>query len=410
MKTHSLASRPVNIALLFAILCIAALPGLASADTNGSVSGIVLDQTTNQPVGGAQVTLSRFEGNPPTQTDSRNTITAADGSYRFDGLDTSAGLVYVASTTYRTVLYSSGMIQLQDNPGQQKDIAVYETSTDSSLVSITSRGLVLSNLDSSTGHLAVLDILALQMDGNVALVPDSQGRTTRFAVPATALDVTPLGDFDYGTPSIEATTVFATAPLRPGASSATLGYTLPYQGTSASVELSAFYPTQALRVLVPTSGGEFSEQISVNGDQLTDGGIVTISDQQYHLWTAQNIGAANTLQLTIDNLPRFEPNRNRLHTAEPAILVALALFVATALTAWIVMRRGLYRPRPVTLLPQIAVPLEERRTELAEQLRALEHEYTLDRVSGRAYEEERRAILVELRRLSRQARGIGDDE
>jgi 5-hydroxyisourate hydrolase-like protein (transthyretin family) len=398
-----------GLLLLLVLLC-AAGPSAASADADGSVSGVVLNQTTGQPVAGAVVTLSRFEGNPPAQTASSTATTAADGSYRFDGLDTSDGIVYVTSTTYQTVLYSSGMIQLKDAASQQKDIAVYDTTTDSSLVSVTSRGLVLSNLDSSVGQLAVLDIIALQMDGNVALVPDSQGRTTRFAVPANALDVTPLGDFDYGTPSIEDTTVFATAPLRPGASSATLGYTLPYQGASLSLQLDATYPTQALRVLVPTSGGEFNEQISVNSPQFADGGLVTISDKQYHLWTAQNIPAGQQLALTINNLPNFEPNRNRLNTAEPALLVGFALLLATALTTWVVMRRGLYRPRPVVLQPQIAVPLEERRVELAEQLRALENDHALGRVAGRPYEDERRAILEQLRHLSRQARGIGADE
>jgi hypothetical protein len=289
-------------------------------------------------------------------------------------------------------------------------MAVYDTTTESSLVSVTSRGLVLSSLDSSVGHLAVLDIIALQMDGNVALVPDSQGRTTRFAVPANALDVTPLGDFNYGTPSIEDTTVFATAPLQPGASSATLGYTLPYEGSSVTLQLSSAYATQALRLLVPISGGEFNEQISASGPQFADGGIVTISDKQYHLWTAQNIAANQQVSLTIDHLPRFEPRRNRLHTAEPALVVGLALLLAMALTTWVVMKRGLYRPRPVVLQSHIAIPLEERRAELAEQLRALENEHALGRVSGRAYEDERRAILEQLRHLSRQARGIGEDE
>ena len=137
---------------------------------------------------------------------------------------------------------------------------------------------------------------------------------------------------------------------------------------------------------------------------------MTISDKQYHLWTAQNVVANQKLSLTIDNLPRFEPRRNRLHTTEPALLVGLALLLAMALTTWVVIKRGLYRPRPVVLQPHIAVPLEERRAELAEQLRALENEHTLGRVAGRAYEDERRAILEQLRHLSRQARGIGEDE
>jgi hypothetical protein len=128
------------------------------------------------------------------------------------------------------------------------------------------------------------------------------------------------------------------------------------------------------------------------------------------LWTAQNIPAGQQLALTINNLPNFEPNRNRLNTAEPALLVGFALLLATALTTWVVMRRGLYRPRPVVLQPQIAVPLEERRVELAEQLRALENDHALGRVAGRPYEDERRAILEQLRHLSRQARGIGTDE
>ena len=395
---------------LIAVTVLALAPYTAGAQSPGIVRGKVIDATTGGAVSGATVELSRFEGNPPALVSSTTTTTSANGSYRFEGLDTTGGIVWVTSVTYQGVLYSSGMIRFQDGEDQQRDLTVYDTTTDPSGLGVSSRGLVISGIDSSTGQLSVVDIFALRLTGSRALGPNADGRTVRFAVPDSALEVTPMPGFDFGTPSIESAIVYSSAPLAPGDSSASLGYTLPYTGNSVAFDLKPLYQTDAVRILIPVSGGEFTNTITLTGQGFTAGGVVTVGNRDYQLWSSGAIAADQPLQVRIGNLPPFEPKLNRLRSFEPAVVAVIALLLATGLTVWVVMKRGLHRSRPVMLAPVLGAPLEERRAELAERLRTLEREHADGELDERTYAAERRGILEQLRQLSRQARGIGDDE
>ena len=76
------------------------------------------------------------------------TTTAEDGSYAFDGLDTSDGLVYAVSVTYQGILYSSGMVPVGTTAQQTSVISVFETTPDQSTITLASRGLLLNAIDS----------------------------------------------------------------------------------------------------------------------------------------------------------------------------------------------------------------------------------------------------------------------
>jgi hypothetical protein len=75
-----------------------------------------------------------------------------------------------------------------------------------------------------------------------------------------------------------------------------------------------------------------------------------------------------------------------------------------------VIRRGLHHERPVVLAPALAVPVETRREQLVVELRQLESDWQGRSVAESDYRAARRAILEELRRISRQLRGVGEDE
>lgn len=412
MKTARISRHVVAAVLVLAPLIALWLTFARSVEAaaTGSIAGTIVNKTTNQPLTGAEVTLYRFEHDPPDQTGQFTTQTGQDGSYAFTDVDASEGIVYVASVTYANVLYSGGMIQLWKQPQQRFDLAVFDTTTDQSALRLQSRGIVVTSVDRDAGTISVLDVFAFKLDDPHTIVAGDDGRTLRFSVPVNAAQVSPLAGYDFGTPSIEGSTIYATSPVTPGAPNATLGYTIPYDGSSLALDVAALYPTDSVRVLLPVPADVGGSQLAVAGDGFQDGGEVSVGDRNYHLWTLPAVAAESRISFTIRGLPSLNAEHNELQTLPPIFVAIIAFLTASTVTAWLIVKRGLYRPRPVALMPALAVPLDQRRDELALELRAVEAAFQDGELDSSAYTTERRAILEELRWLSRQARGLGADE
>jgi hypothetical protein len=370
---------------------------------------MITNQTTGEPVADATVTLSRFASQAPESVDV-TTTTDADGRYRFDNVETGDGFVHAVSLNYRGVLYSSGMIRMNETPNATADVAVFETTTSQAALSISTRGLILTGANPQTGMVSITDVLTFENSGDQTIVEDDDGRTLRISVPESSSQVSLRPGFNFGTASVEGATVFATTPIPPGDTNPSLDYTIPYSDTNLSFELTSDYPTEALRILVPVSDDFSDITVRSGGGLLLDGGIVQIGDGDFHVWTGGNIPSDDTLELVFEGLPEPIAERDELRTIEPAAIAFIALLAASGVTAWLVSQRGLMRPRPVAVAPAAAATLQARRDELADELRFIEGQHAEQRIDEAAYQTERRAILEELRSISRQMRGIGDDE
>ncbi|RIK45926.1 MAG: hypothetical protein DCC58_04915 [Chloroflexi bacterium] len=395
------------LVVVCALMLPAVLPLAARGANDGEVNGTVTNGTTGTVVAGIEVVLTRFTS--PTEFTETTTTTDSAGRFSFSGLDTAAGFVYVASATFDNQIYASGMIRISDNPVQVADITVYATTTDQSGITVVSRGLVLTTVDPDASTLTFLDVFALNFESDRALVQGDDGRTVRFPVPATALEVSPVQGFNFGSPGIEGAVVYSTAPLFPGESTATLTWIAQYENDSIDISFANAYPTGSIRVLVPVQWQEGTRPLVVSGDGVVDGGVVTLGTTEYRVWNRDGVAANQIVNLTFQGLPRATVASNRLRTAEPLIIVLVIVSAGAALTAWVVRSRGLQQPRPITVAASAAAPLAARREELVNQLRALEEAHTAGALDPNAYTHDRRAILVELRSISRQLRGIGDD-
>jgi len=407
--------RLFRTAMMIVIVAILLVPATTQADTNGRISGTITNGTTNAALADATVTASRFDqmpsGNTVPESVDVTTTTAADGSYAFEGLDTADGLVYAISVTYEGVLYSSGMVQISTTPEQTADITVYETTADQAAITLASRGLLLNAVDKDSGAVTITDVFSFENTSNQTIVADEDGRTLRFSVPANSAEVGPRAGFDFGTPSLEGATVFATSPLRPGvANPASLNYTIPYTGSTFDIELVADYPTTEMRLLLPVDANGDGPAVAAESRQLLDNGIIPIGDSQYHVWSTGSLNAGDTIRLRFSNLPSASSSGRALSTVAPALIALLALAGAAAVAGLVISRRKLNEPRPVTVSPLIAETIDERRQMLTAELRALEAAYASGEIDEATYAPSRRAILEDLRRISRAMRGIGDDE
>jgi hypothetical protein len=267
----------------------------------------------------------------------------------------------------------------------------------------------MTGLDRETGQVGFTDAYTFNVSGDHTVVEGGDGYSVRFPVPENVDEITPRPGFDFGSARIEESSVLVTTPLKPGDTNASLDYSFLYDGNSLDMPLTAGYATDSIQILVPAGLEDGEIDVTSQGTPLLDGGVVTISQREYHVWTASGLSPDATLTLTLAGLPQ-PPASHQLSTVEPAILAGLALVIAAAVTGWVVYSRGLYKQRPVTLSPAAAGPLDVRREQLSTELRGLEDDWQAGKLDEPTYRSSRRAILDDLRRISRQYRGLGDDE
>lgn len=379
----------------------------AQADTSGTITGTVTNGTTGNVLPGIQVTLSAFDSDGLIGD---STTTADDnGRYVFEDLDTSDGIVYATSVSWRGVLYSSGMIQIHETIEADSTVTVYETTTDRTLVRVSTRGIVLTNINQDTGNATFLDITGLESPDNLTFVAGDNGRSLEFAVPRNAGQASLQPGFDFGSASIENAIIYATSPLRPGGATAMISYPVRYTGTTLSMDIQQMYQTDIFRVLVPVAINGVEQNISIGGSDLIDQGTDTIGGQEYHVWAAVDLGPNATIRVSMSGLPesRFQPNE--LKVLEPTLLAAGALLAASAVTVVMIRKKRVVPVEP-SIEDAVTAGFVENREDLVLQLRGLQDQYESGMLEEQVYLAERRFLLEKLRAVTRYLRDQPDED
>lgn len=402
MKTTSFSNPALVMTLLLTLMVlIFSAPAYAvdaQTQSNGKITGSVVNGTTGQFAPGLDVTLTGFtsEGVVSEVT----TMTNDDGEFVFQDVDASDGIVYAASAQWRGVLYSTGMIRFLGSTEQNVSFEIFETTTDRGVVSVASRALVLSEIDPRTGLAMMLDITVIEDTGDVTFVAGDTGRSLEFPIPRNAGRPTLLPGFDFGNAVIENATIFASSPLRPGGATATINYPVQYTGTGFNLDIQHAYPTDVFRILVPADVAGESHTIDVAGRDLEELGTQLIGDRSYMVWGVTDLQTNATVRVSFRSLPESQFKPNELRVLEPTLLAAGALVAASALTVVMVRRKHIVPVEP-SLDDAVTAGFVESREELVLQLQVLQDQYDNGMVDEETYLSERRFLLERLRTVTR---------
>ena len=370
---------------------LSALPAHAQ-EGNGAISGRVQNGTAGGvPVGSLTVTLRHFAG--MQLAEERQTQTGPDGSFRFDGLPTSPQDAYLVVVRYAGVDYVSGLVQLHQQPEQTVDLAVYETTTDPSTVRIASRSLVIAGASPELRAVDIMDILIVENSGDRTYLGDRSGVVLRIPLPRGAQEIRPQPGFDYGQPRLEDGVLLTTGPLPPGSQTVVLSYTVPYEGTRATLSIGTAMPTSTLRALVRDGTYRLSSR------SLIDTGTVEVSGVTYRVLVidAPVVGDMHVVQLS--GLPRTGLLFDLPTGPIIALAVGLAGLIAAAVLTVIVLRRQ----RVGTETGRAAI---DERLQLAAELNRLDEARAAGELDETAYQEQRSAVLTRLRQLVARAQGV----
>ena len=267
---------------------------------NGVIVGYVTQGTQGAAdPAGQVVSLEAYVDFEPVAT--FTATVGMDGAFEFTDLAVDEGIVYLASTPYGGIRYSSPVVTLSAaQPATETDIVVYEGTDDASGLAIERMHWIV---DSQPGGLVVGQIYSF---GN-------QGDRTYLGAPVEGIDqpatiamYVPEGveaiEFENGTLGDRfrqvGNWVYDTTPVVPGEDTrqVIMRYVLPYAGRDLDLAQEFRYPVQTMNLLIADL-----PSLEVESPALEFASTETLQGRPYQLWRMQSAGP-ESLQVSLSGL------------------------------------------------------------------------------------------------------------
>jgi hypothetical protein len=318
--------------------------------------------------------------------------TDAAGQHQFTALATDEGVVYLATTNYAGLLYSSDIRQLTPlTPTGVIELPVYETTTNGEGVHLN-RANWLVDFEPGGLRVGVILIFSNQLDRTYigeAVEGVSGAATLALAVPPSASEIEFEDGVLGGRYHQVGERIYDVVPVPPGTEARQIiySYRLPYSGTETSLAQAFLYPVGALSLLVTDL-----PDVEAAASLLTEGGVETIQGVNFRRWNGANL-ANPTVELTLGNLP--PPGGNALNgsaaTASVAATPPLAPTVAIGLGAvlFIVLAGVLYIPLRRSGATSRLEALQQEQAALIAEIAALDDEHATGVLSSAEWSPER---------------------
>jgi hypothetical protein len=225
------------------------------------------------------------------------------------------------------------------------------------------------------GSLSVFNILQL---ANSAAAPVMPPRPIVFELPAGATGASILKDSSPQA-TVAGKKISVAGPFAPGVTNIQFAYSMPYSGGSLTIEQTMPVPLARVIVLAQKVG-----EMRLTSPQMTEQREMPAEGQMYVVGQGPAVGTGARLSFEFDNLPH-EPLWPRYLT------VAIAVGILAA-GVW-----GSLRARTARTSGQDR--LEKRRSQLFDQLTALEEQQRAGRVDAAVYASRRAELVAALERV-----------
>jgi hypothetical protein len=296
-KTRTLIIVLVALAVLATSCWLLARPAVAAGD--GLIEGLVKNGTREAGVPAGQSVVLHVVSDGD-RVERRQTLTDAEGRYRFEGLETAPGLRYLPLVEYQGVPYFPRPLTLAEQPRQTADITVYEATTSDQWVAYERANLLVQNV--GPNRLDVMEMGAIANVGDRTYVgpeapPGSPRQTLRFALPPGASDLALQDGFGSGDIMALGDGFVLASPIMPGRHELAFSYSLPFSSDQLQLGKRMEYPTLAFNFYLPDVG------IRVNSPQLEPRGQADLGGQKYLVYGAQNLPRGTAVSLQLSGLP-----------------------------------------------------------------------------------------------------------
>jgi hypothetical protein len=276
-----------------ALACVL-FPWPVLAQGAGVLTGTVINGTAGGgSTGGLQVTLRSFQGQE--EREQRTTVTDAGGSFRFEGLETGGDWVYLIRVPYEGVSYSGGMLSFaQDQAEVTVEVPVYETTTDSSEITVERAHLFVGSAEDG---LTATELYVFQNPTDRTYVGadevDGQPWTAQFLLPEGSHDLA----FDDGSLNGRFRLIDGgfvdTEPQWPGTTQVLFSYAVDSVDGWCDLSRTLMHPTVDLNVLIEEAGATVeSRTLALEGTRDAEG-------RTYLNYVAHGLDAGEQLDLRV---------------------------------------------------------------------------------------------------------------
>ena len=303
--------------------------------TNGTAGG--------GGVGGVTVVLHQESA---AAHDDLETITDADGRFRFDGI-VDPTKVYGVSVRYQGALYGRDLDLSAGSPPPVL-LTVYDAMDDDDVLSASSASVLFAGVDKSAQTVSALEIVKIVNISDRTYVPGPEPmRLLRFGLPPGARGLR-VDSFLPGADFVQVDRGFALlGSVPPGEHEVMYTYEFPYSGSAATITKSLNYGAEHLRVLAPEGA------MKLSSDDLGATSSVTIGERSYQLLEATGLAPGERITLELEGLPHPSLGERVSQSIEGARFeyaapVALGLLMA-GLIGYALWRRASERRRAAEL-------------------------------------------------------------
>lgn len=365
----------------------------------GTVSGSVVNLSGGEVPSDLELTLRGYD-------DMRQVITQTmtiqpEAKYTFDKVDMPPGRAFLVTVEYGGTTYGSDIAVAQpDSSLPDLPVAIYDTTTDASMLSVDRLHLFFEFADEDT--LRVIELYILSNPTNMTVVPVEEGQPTiKFVLPEGASNLE-IQDGVIGERFVLTADGFGdTVPIRPGMGRYELlfAYEMPYNRKLELVQPMSL-PVNAVVVMAPENG------VDIEGEGLADAGTRDVQGAPYRLYNMGGISSGSDLRLTISGRVTGR-SPSLVSGSNTNLVIGLGAFGVALLLAgvWLYRRS---RPADDTLDEDeagedLAEDVSEVVTESAESLMdaiiALDDLYQAGQLPESAYLERRAKLKARLKAI-----------
>ncbi len=257
----------------------------------GTITGKVVNKTTEVPVPGVTVSLKAFMGD--RETGDEEAETSADGTFKFDKLAWDRS--YSLTLAYNGAEYATDkMVFLPDENVKTLDLPVYEPTLDDPGITVKEAHTVV---EISENGVNVGDIMIFNNPGDKIFVgnadiAEGKKETLRFDLPPHAANVTFMHGLD---PESVVTTEHGfsdTESVMPGEKRVIFAYSMPTDSGAVTIEKNIIYPTDSFLLLVP----ETKNGVDVTG-LTADPEPVQMEKVNYFKWQGKDLKPGDKIMI-----------------------------------------------------------------------------------------------------------------
>ena len=295
------------------------------------IKGIVVNDTTGQPITATTITLYIEQLNKDSEVFYATTDNI--GSFIFENIEIKEDALYWLSIFYQGIGYTELFDVVSDN--KNLVLKVYDTTTSDEAISIYNSSILFSDVDHLNRELSIIEMITLQNTSNLTYVQGSGPMDLlRFGLPEGAIDLiidTEIANADW----VQIDKGFALlASVTPGKHELMYAYKIPYSGSDTSFVKNWRYGSNNLRIVVPENLLQIKTNITGDFE------LLNLEGMNYEVQEAKDIKRMEKMEVFISDLPEptiFELVKEKFVTAEYMYIAptSLGLFLLIGLSVFI---------------------------------------------------------------------------